>query len=252
MIADIVVAAVLLISGVIALFRGFVKETLTIAGWIGAIFITLYGYQHIAPLLTDFITDSWVAELVAASALFLVSLVILTIVSHLIASRVQGSVLGHLDRALGFVFGLVRGMALVSLVYLVGTLFWDEDNLPDEIHEAKSLPLVKIGADFLASLAPEDTFPGREDAGDRINDAVEGIKEGVGEAVEGVAKEKLEEMIEEIDAEERLRRLNSPEPETTPPDDEAIPAEPPEDLPPPPGYEEEERSDMQRLIESNQ
>ena len=252
MIADIVVAAVLLISGVIALFRGFVKETLTIAGWIGAIFITLYGYQHIAPLLTDFIADSWVAELVAASALFLVSLVILTIVSHLIASRVQGSVLGHLDRALGFVFGLVRGMALVSLVYLVGTLFWDEDNLPDEIHEAKSLPLVKIGADFLASLAPEDTFPGREDAGDRINDAVEGIKEGVGEAVEGVAKEKLEEMIEEIDAEERLRRLNSPEPETTPPDDEAIPAEPPEDLPPPPGYEEEERSDMQRLIESNQ
>ncbi|MEN8196637.1 MAG: CvpA family protein, partial [Pseudomonadota bacterium] len=153
MIADIVIAVVLLISGVLALFRGFVKEFLTIAGWIGAIFITLYGYQHVAPLLADFITDSWVAELVAASALFLVALVILTIVSHMIASRVQGSVLGHLDRALGFVFGLVRGMALISLVYLVSTLFWDEDNLPDQIHEARSLPLVKIGADFLASLA---------------------------------------------------------------------------------------------------
>jgi membrane protein required for colicin V production len=249
LIADIVVATVLLISAVIALFRGFVKETLTIAGWIGAIFITLYGYQHVAPLLTGFITDSWVAELVAASALFLVSLVILTIVSHMIASRVQGSVLGHLDRALGFVFGLVRGIALVSLVYLVGTLFWDEDSLPDQIHEARSLPLVKTGADFLASLLPEDTFPGRDGAADRIDDAVNDIKESVGDAVEGVAKEKLEEMINEIDAEEKLRRLNEPEPETTPPDDEAIPAE---DLPPPPGYEDEERSDMQRLIESNQ
>ncbi|MBE9554045.1 MAG: CvpA family protein [Proteobacteria bacterium] len=252
MIADIVVAVVLLISGVIALFRGFVKETLTIAGWIGAIFITLYGYQYIAPLLSDFITDSWVAELVAASALFLLSLVILTIVSHMIASRVQGSVLGHLDRALGFVFGLVRGMALVSLVYLISTLFWEEGNLPDQIHEARSLPLVKIGADFLANLAPEDTFPGRKDAGDRIDDAVEGIKEGMGEAFEGVAKEKLDEMIDEIDAEERLRRLNEPEPETTAPEADTAPELPPGELPPPPGYEEEERSDMQRLIESNQ
>lgn len=252
MIADIVVAAVLLISGVLALFRGFVKETLTIAGWIGAIFVTLYGYQHLAPLLTDFIADNWIAEIVAASALFLVSLVILTIISHMIASRVQGSVLGHLDRALGFVFGLVRGMALVSLVYLVGTLFWDEDSLPDQIHEARSLPLVKTGADFLASLAPKDTFPGREDAGDRIDDTVDDIKESVGDAVEGVAREKLEEMIDEIDAEERLRRLNEPSPDTTPPgDDTGLPG-PAGELPPPPGYEDEERSDMQRLIESNQ
>jgi membrane protein required for colicin V production len=252
LIADIVVAAVLLISGVLALFRGFVKETLTIAGWIGAIFITLYGYQHVSPLLTDIIADSWVAELVAASALFLVSLVILTIVSHMIASRVQGSMLSHLDRALGFVFGLVRGMALVSLVYLIGTLFWDEDNLPDEVHEARSLPLVQLGADFLAGLAPEDTFPGRDDAGDRIDNAVEGLKEGVGDAVEGVAKEKLNEMMEEIDAEERWRRLNEPEPETASPEAETAPPEPAEDLPPPPGYEDEERSDMQRLIENNQ
>lgn len=252
MIADIVVAAVLLISGVLALFRGFVKETLTIAGWIGAIFITLYGYPYLASLLADFIAENWIAEIVAASALFLVSLVILTIVSHMIASRVRGSMLGHLDRALGFVFGLVRGMALVSLIYLVGTLFWDENNLPDQIHEARSLPLIKTGADFLASLAPEDTFPGRDDAGERVDDAVNDLKDGVSDAVEGVAKEKLQEMIEEIDAEERLRRLNEPAPESASPADGAAGDVSPENLPPPPGYEDEERSDMQRLIESNQ
>ena len=255
MIADIVIVAVLLISGVLALVRGFVKETLTIAGWIGAIFITLYGYRYVVPLLGEIITESWIAEVVAASTLFLVSLVILTILSHMLAGRVQGSVLGHLDRALGFVFGLVRGMALVSLVYLVGTLFWDEENLPDQIHEARSLPLVKFGADLLASLAPEDTFPGRGDVDGQIEDTVDNIREGVEDAVEGVAKEKLQEMIEEIDAEERLRRLNEPEPETAPPpaepDAEDAPA-PAEDLPAPPGYEDEERSDMQRLIESNQ
>lgn len=252
MIADIVVTVVLLVSAVIALFRGFVKETLTVIGWIGAFFITLYSFEHVAPLLADVITESWIAQTVAASALFLVSLVILTIVSHMLASHVQGSMLGHLDRALGFVFGLVRGILLVSAVYLAATVAWNEDDLPDEIADAKSLPLVKLGADILASVLPEDALPGRDGAGDRINDAVDNIRESVGDAVEGVAKERLDEMIDEIDAEERLRRLNEPEPETTPPDYEAAPSEPAEDLPPPPGYDEEERSDMQRLIESNQ
>ena len=115
MIADIVIAAVLLISAVIALVRGFVKETLTIAGWIGAFFITLYGYEQVATLLADFIEESLFAQVIAAAALFLISLVILTIVSHMLAKQVQGSTLGHLDRALGFVFGLVRGLLLVSV-----------------------------------------------------------------------------------------------------------------------------------------
>lgn len=268
MIADIVVAAVLLISGVLALFRGFVKETLTILGWVGAIFITLYGYQHVAPLLADFIKESWIAETVAAATLFLVSLIILTVISHMISSRVQGSMLGHLDRALGFVFGLARGLALVCLVYLGGTLFWNEDNLPEQLQEARTLPVVKAGADFLASLAPEGTFPGRDSIDDQVDDAVNNIKEGVEGMVEGVAKEKLEEMIEEIDTEERLRRLNQPEPDATSttgePDAGAPPgpagdalaqepgSAPAEALPAPPGYEDKERSDMQRLIESNQ
>lgn len=264
MIADIVVAAVLLISGVLALFRGFVKETLTIAGWIGAIFITLYGYPHVAPLLADFITEYWIAQVIAASTLFLLSLVILTVISHMISNRIQGSMLGHLDRALGFVFGLVRGLALVCLVYLGGTLFWDEDNLPAQIQEAKSLPVVQAGADFIASLAPEDTFPGRERVDGTFNETVDDIKRKVDDAVGGVANEELDEMIEGIDAEERLRRLNQPEPESSTPagpdaaesaatgDESAPGAAPAEALPVPPGYQDEERSDMQRLIESNQ
>jgi membrane protein required for colicin V production len=252
LIADIVVVAVLLISGVLALFRGFVKETLTIIGWVGAIFISLYGYQPMAPLLADIFAEIWIAQLVMASALFLITLVILTIISHLIASRVQGSMLGHLDRALGFVFGLLRGMVLVSVVYLIGTLFWDEDKMPDGINDARTLPLVKLGADFMAGLAPDNIFPGRNDAGDRIDDAVDNIKERVEDAVEGVAKEKLNEMIEEIDAEERLRRLNEPVPETAPPANGAAPESSAQELPTPPGYEEDQRSDMQRLIENNQ
>jgi len=259
LIADIVVAAVLLISGVLALFRGFVKETLTIAGWVGAIFVTLYGYQHVAPLLKDVVAESWIAQTIAAAALFLISLVILTIISHLIASRVQGSMLGHLDRALGFVFGLVRGYALICLVYWISTLAWDENNLPDQIQEAKSLPLIKAGASIVARLVPSDTLPRQDNTGDPIKGAMDNIKDGVTEAIGGATKDKLNEMINEIDAEEQLRRLNAPEPATSPPpaEPEASQNTPPGSspaaaLPAPPGYQDDERQDMQRLIESNQ
>lgn len=266
MIADIVVAAVLLISGILALFRGFVKETLTIVGWVGAIFITLYGYPHLTPLLADFIAENWIAATISAAALFLVSLVILTIISHMISNRVQGSMLGHLDRALGFVFGVVRGFVLVCLVYWAGTFALEENDLPEEVQEARSLPIVRAGASFLASLVPGDGLPGSEDAGDQIEEAVEGIKRGVEDAARKRLDElELDEMRDEIDAEELLRRLNTPEPESSRPAAE-IEAEisggreenggegaaPAEALPVPPGYEDEERSDMQRLIESNQ
>jgi len=261
LIADVVVAVVLLISAVIGLLRGFVKETLTIAGWIGAILITLYGYPHVAPLLADFITESLIAEIVAASVLFLVSLVLLTIVSHMIANRVQLSMLSHLDRALGFVFGLARGVLLVSMVYLGGAWFLGEDKLPDGITEAKSLPFVKMSADFLANLLPEDTFSGRGGEDGKIEDAVESIKKSVGDAVESVISDKADEIgdqIKNIETDDQVQRLSQPEPETTPPGAEAepgaevMPTEPAGELPPPPGYEDEERNDMQRLIENNQ
>lgn len=246
MIADLIVAAALLVSGILAMLRGFVKEVLTVAGWIGAIFITAYGYKPLAPLLADIFAELWIAELAMAGILFLFSLVILTILSHMASGRIQGSMLGQLDRALGFVFGLVRGLAFICLLYLVGTLFWDENDLPAGIGNARTLPLVQVGADVIAGMFPEDTFPGREDAGGPTSDSVNGIRKGVEDMVEGMAKEKLEEMIEEIDTEERLRRLNQPEPQAVPegqaPDDSAAPQ----------GYEDNERSDMQRLIESAQ
>lgn len=254
MIVDITVAAVLLISGVIALFRGFVKETLTLAAWIGAALVTYFGYRHIAPVLGDLVESSVIAEVVAAATLFLLSLVILTIFAHMASSRVKGTMLGPLDNALGFVFGLVRGAMVISLLYLVATLAWDEDDMPDEIAEARTLPMIVFGADILASLAPEDAFPGRDQAGDRLENAVEGLESSVGDVMEGVARERLDEMIEEMQVEERLRRLNQPEPEADPAGANAGETESgtPGEQPPPPGYGDAEREDMQRLIESTQ
>lgn len=238
MIADIVIAGVLIVSGVLAYFRGLVRETLTMAGWLGAAFATLYGFAYLRPVVAEFISAGLIADLVTAAGLFIVTLVLLTVLTHIISERVKGSALGHLDSALGFVFGVLRGAVLVALLYIGATIFWDESDFPAPIAEARSLPLVRASAEILARLAPEDSLPGRSSLDGSVDRAVEGV--------EGATREQLEEMIDEIDAEDRLRRLTQPVPETPPPPDDAAPAEPPE------GYSDAERRDMQRLIEGAQ
>lgn len=233
MIADIAIAVVLVASGALAYFRGLVKEVLTVAGWIGAALATWYGFPLLRPVFGSFIESNKVVDIVSAAVIFVITLVALTILSHILSARIKGSTLGHLNRALGFVFGVLRGVVLVALIYIGATVFWDEDDFPDQIADAKSLPLVKGTSEFLAAFLPEGALPG----GDDVEKNVEGIVEG--------AEEQMEKIIDEVEIEEKLQQLNQPQP--TPPADNGDKSEAEQQ-----GYDDAERRDMQRLIESNQ
>ncbi len=233
MIADIAIAVVLVASGALAYFRGLVKEVLTVAGWIGAALATWYGFPLLRPVFGSFIESNKVVDIVSAAVIFVITLVALTILSHILSARIKGSTLGHLNRALGFVFGVLRGVVLVALIYIGATVFWDEDDFPDQIADAKSLPLVKGTSEFLAAFLPAGALPG----GDDVEKKVEGIVEG--------AEEQMEKIIDEVEIEEKLQQLNQPQP--TPPADNGDKSEAEQQ-----GYDDAERREMQRLIESNQ
>ncbi len=244
MIADLVVAGVLLISGILAFSMGLVKFLLLIFSWGGAALTAFYSFPHLSPYLESLIESSLIRDVITATAVFVLTLVVLTIVTHMISSRVRGSVLGHLDRALGFVFGLGLGMVLVSLIYVGATLFWDEDDFPEQIAEAKSLPLVRSGAAALVHLLPAGAFTRIEPDGNGLDGAVEGVEN----AVRGMTQDRFDaigETLESIEADDRWQRLNQPQPS-----EEAVP--PGDDDAAEPGYETDQRNDMQRLIESNQ
>ncbi len=153
---DIIVIAVVLISGLFAFARGFVKEALSVAAWVGAALAALYGLPYAAPLAERFLPRGPVAEAAAALALFLVSLIVLSLVTSSIAGRVKESSLSAVDRTLGLVFGLVRGLVLVCLLYIA--LSWalpaGSQQQPGWIADAKTLPLLANGAERLRALVP--------------------------------------------------------------------------------------------------
>jgi membrane protein required for colicin V production len=178
---DIVVLAVIALSTLLALGRGFVKEVLSIFGWIGAAIGTFLIFVYV-PAVKEFarkqITEPVLADIVCAVALFVVLLIVLGFVNHAISSRVHASALGPLDKSLGLVFGLVRGVVLVALAYMAMTDWFmpSREQRPDVINQARTEPYVAMAADFIKSRIPQSW---KDKAGTIFDDTGRAVEQGV-------------------------------------------------------------------------
>ncbi|MFE0755887.1 CvpA family protein [Inquilinus sp. NPDC058860] len=154
---------ILAISAFLALARGFVAEVLSIAGWLGAALVTLWTFGDAKPYLRQYIEMQLLADILTGVGIFVVALVIFSTISHLIARVVKGSALSAVDRSLGFVFGVVRGAVLVCLAYLLLTWVFPETRRPPWLENARMLPWVQAGAEYLKSLVPQEALAGAID-----------------------------------------------------------------------------------------
>jgi membrane protein required for colicin V production len=123
---DGVVALVIVLSAVLAYSRGVVREALAIAGWAGAAVLAYVFATQAQPLVKElpvvgkFLADSCELSIIASfAAVFAIGLVIAALFSPLLSSLVQRSVLGGLDQGLGFLFGVIRGVLLVAVAFIV-------------------------------------------------------------------------------------------------------------------------------------
>ena len=125
-IIDGVVAAVIVISAILAYSRGFVREVMAIAGWVIAAIVafifapTAFPLVREIPYVGDFIGDSNELGIIAAFAgVFAIALVVVSLFTPLFSSAIQRSVLGGIDAGLGFLFGVARGVLLVVVALIV-------------------------------------------------------------------------------------------------------------------------------------
>lgn len=157
---DIGVFAIVILSALLAFSRGLVRELLSVAGWVGAAFATLYLFPLAQPVARDLIPMTLAADLGSALLIFLVVLIAFSILSGFIARRLHQTDFKLLDRSLGFVFGAGRGLVLLSLGLLLVNWAYKPDERPIAVREAKSLPVLAYGADLLRSMVPNDFLEG--------------------------------------------------------------------------------------------
>ncbi len=145
-IVDGVVGVIILVSAILAYSRGFVREGMSIAGWIAAAIIGYFFAPKAMPLikevpiLSDIIGESCELSVIGAFiGVFAVALVVVSLFTPLFSSAIQRSALGGIDQALGFVFGALRGIVLVAVALVVYDRMVTTDSLPmiDDSRTAK-------------------------------------------------------------------------------------------------------------------
>lgn len=219
-IVDIIILVVVVLSGGLAAVRGFVREFLSILSWAGAALIAIYGYPYARPYANELTDVQLFADAGTGIVLFVISLAILSIISSLLSGRVKESAVGPLDRALGFLFGVVRGVFLVCLVYIGVSFVWEEADFPNMVTTSKSYPAIKSTSAKLLNLLPAEYRDDGTSAIDKVRKQIEDA------AMDAAIKDQFE-------------KLSNPAPKSPGNDSEQ-------------SYGDDDRSELESLIEETQ
>ncbi len=152
---DVGVGILVLISAILATARGLTREVLSLATWAGSAAIAAYMYFNHTDFARSLIAEPIVADIATVLVSFIVALIVLHLITMWIADLVVDSKIGPLDRSLGFLFGIVRGVVIAVVVVIFGVWLLSP-NIPTWAAESKSLPILQDFGDSLIAMLPED------------------------------------------------------------------------------------------------
>ncbi|MFG1480089.1 CvpA family protein [Xanthobacter sp. V4C-4] len=153
---DIIVISVMLISGILAMVRGLLREVFSILSWAVAAGVTLYFYKPALPFVKQYISQDMAATAATVGILFLGTLLIASIITARISDVVLDSRIGALDRTLGFMFGLARGLLVMVVAFLFFNWLVPAKSQPPWVADAKSRPALQSAGDWLMAQLPDD------------------------------------------------------------------------------------------------
>lgn len=156
---DIAVLVLVGLGAITGFMRGFVQEILALAAWVIALFAIHNMHTPLSAALVPYIGSDSGATVLAFALLLLVPYAIVKLVANRMGEASRESVLGPIDRLLGFGFGAVKGMVITVLAFAVLVLgydtVWGIGGRPDWITQARSYPFVNASSEALVEMIAE-------------------------------------------------------------------------------------------------
>ena len=152
---DLVVLGVVLISALLAAVRGFTREVLAIVAWVTAAAAAWFLHPLLLPHLRPYIPNDSVRLAVAIGGVFILTLIVVSIITVKISDLILDSRIGALDRTLGFVFGAARGLLLcvIGWVFLAWLV---QGRMPEWATTAKTRPMLENTGNALIAMLPDN------------------------------------------------------------------------------------------------
>lgn len=154
---DSVVTALCIISGIWSLFRGLVREVLSLGGLIAALALALRGSPYLVPFLESHVTEAWMREAIAFAVIFLVVMTLSMVTIRLIRAFIRAAGLSLFDRLLGGVFGVLKVVCVVSVCFILGSKFFPPFTT-SLVQESVLAPAFMHTAEWLARLLEEHDY----------------------------------------------------------------------------------------------
>lgn len=145
---DIVLIFSMLVSGLLALTQGFIKEVLSIVGWIISFIAVTVLMPDAGSFLSPFLESDSLSNLITIGLIFLITLMLWRIVSLLIVKLFKITSIGYIDRTLGFIFGILRIYVLATLVFAILILPIEKSERPDYIRYSNFSPIIEKSINF--------------------------------------------------------------------------------------------------------
>ena len=154
---DLGLIAVILISAFLAMLRGFTREVLAIGSWVAAAVAAFYFHPLVVPYIKTYIKadlNENYARGLGAAAVFLVTLIIVWLITIKLSDAILDSKVGALDRSLGFLFGAVRGLLLCVIAFLFFNWLVPPQTQPNWVKTARARSLLQATGDELIAVLP--------------------------------------------------------------------------------------------------
>ena len=157
-ILDLVVIGIVLLSGLLAMVRGFTREVLAIGSWAAAAVVAYFAYPKVVPYVIQYVVkqpDALVKGIALGGA-FLVTLFVAYIITSKLSDFILDSRVGALDRTLGFIFGAARGFLLAVIGFGFFSWLVTEKQQPTWVADAKFRPILVSSFDKLKNMLPDN------------------------------------------------------------------------------------------------
>ena len=141
-IVDFIFLSLTIFSSLIGLSRGFIKEFLSLTKWLLSLYIAFVSFEKTKIILSSFLKDTEIIDLIAAISTFLLTFLILSFIFNFVSKFLSLKGIGFIDKSLGFLFGSLRMILIFSLIFIIYTDIFYNQEKPTWFNDSYSIEYI--------------------------------------------------------------------------------------------------------------